>query len=79
MYRITAFLGFCWCFHWFLWPQPDVTLSADISTLSSLVMGAFSLDEALRLGRLTFSDHGYAADVQRAIGWSRKPVNFTYF
>ena len=59
--------------------QPDVTLSADISTLSSLVMGAFSLDEALRLGRLTFSDHGYAADVQRAIGWSRKPVNFTYF
>lgn len=50
--------------------QPDVTLSADISTLSSLVMGAFSLDEALRLGRLTFSDHGYAADVQRAIGWS---------
>lgn len=59
--------------------QPDVTLSADISTLSSLVMGAFSLDEALRLGRLTLSDHGYAADVQRAIGWSRKPVNFTYF
>ena len=49
------------------------------STLSSLVMGAFSLDEALRLGRLTLSDHGYAADVQRAIGWSRKPVNFTYF
>ena len=59
--------------------QPDVTLSADISTLSSLVMGAFSLDEALRLGRLTLSDHGYAADVQRAIGWSRKPANFTYF
>lgn len=59
--------------------QPDVTLSADISTLSSLVMGAFSLDEALRLGRLTLSDHGYAADVQRAIGWSRKPINFTYF
>ena len=29
--------------------------------------------------RLTLSDHGYAADVQRAIGWSRKPVNFTYF
>lgn len=59
--------------------QPDVTLSAEISALSSLVMGAYPLSRALVLGRVTLSDPGYAADVQRAIGWSAKPVNHTYF
>jgi len=59
--------------------QPDVTLSAEISALSSLVMGAYPLSRALALGRVTLSDPGYAADVQRAIGWSAKPVNHTYF
>jgi len=59
--------------------RPDVTLSADISVLSSLVMGAYPLDRALAFGRASLSDSGYAADIQRAIGWDTKPVNYTYF
>lgn len=59
--------------------KPDVTLRSDISALSSLVMGAYPLDRALAFGRMDLSDHSYAADIQRAIGWSIKPVNYTYF
>ena len=59
--------------------QPDVTLSTDIATLSSPVMGAWSLDEVLRMGMAELSDCRWAADIQRAIGWSAKPANYTYF
>lgn len=59
--------------------QPDVTLTAGIAELSSLVMGAYPLSQALRLGRMALSDPSYTADVQSAIGWSVKPVNYTYF
>lgn len=58
---------------------PDVTLAADISTLSSLVMGAYPLSQVLAFGRAALSDSSYAEDIQRAIGWSVKPVNYTYF
>ena len=58
---------------------PDAVLSLDIAHLSSLVMGACSLEELLRMGQAALSDHSYAGDIQRAIGWSRKPVNITYF
>ena len=42
-------------------------------------MGACSLEELLRMGQAALSDNSYAGDIQRAIGWSRKPVNITYF
>lgn len=59
--------------------HPDVTLRADIATLSSLVMGAYPVDRALAMGRIELSDPAYACDIQRAIGWSEKPKNYTYF
>lgn len=58
---------------------PDAVLSLDIAHLSSLVIGACSLEELLRMGQAALSDNSYAGDIQRAIGWSRKPVNITYF
>lgn len=57
----------------------DVTLSTPISDLSSLVVGAIPLKEFLACARMTLSDFSYADDVQRAIGWSTKPKNYTYF
>lgn len=57
----------------------DVTLTVGIAELSSLVMGAYPLEKALAMGRLILSDHTYATDVQKAIGWSIKPINLTYF
>ena len=57
----------------------DVTLTTGIAELSSLVMGAYPLEKALFMGRMTLSDHAYAEDVQRALGWSVKPINITYF
>ncbi|MEG0764464.1 MAG: GNAT family N-acetyltransferase [Pseudoflavonifractor sp.] len=57
----------------------DVTLTADIGVLSSLVMGVFSLETALEYGRLALSDRAYLEDIQKAIGWSKKPKNLTYF
>lgn len=59
--------------------KPDVTLTTDISDLSSLVIGAYPLKQAVRLGRITVSDESYLADIQNAIGWNEKPVNVTYF
>lgn len=59
--------------------RPNVTLSADIATLSSLVMGAYPVERAVGLGRVCLSDHAYIPDIQRAIGWDKKPVNVTYF
>lgn len=58
---------------------PDVTLCADISDLSSIVMGAYPVVQAAALGRITVSDHSYLEDIQNAIGWDQKPVNLTYF
>ena len=58
---------------------PDVTLSTQIADLSSLVMGAIPLREFLAYDRMTLSDPSYAEDIQRAIGWSVKPKNLTYF
>ncbi|NCB63696.1 MAG: GNAT family N-acetyltransferase [Clostridia bacterium] len=57
----------------------NVTLTTGIAELSSLVMGAYPLEKALTMGRMTLSDHAYAEDIQRALGWSVKPVNITYF
>lgn len=59
--------------------QAQVTLNAGIAELSSLVMGAYPLDQALAFGRVALSDPAYTEDVQRAIGWNKKPVNYTYF
>ena len=59
--------------------QPDTLLTADISDFSSFVIGAVSLSELLRLGRVQLSDPSFARDVQNAIGWDEKPCNYTYF
>ena len=59
--------------------KSDVTLSTGIAELSSLVMGAYPLEQAAALGRISVSDSAYIADIQRAIGWDKKPVNITYF
>lgn len=59
--------------------HPDVTLSTGIAELSSLVMGAYPLEQAVAFGRISVSDPSYIADIQRAIGWDKKPVNVTYF
>lgn len=59
--------------------QPDVTLSIGISALSSVVMGAYSLRDAIDYGLAELSNPAYTADVQSAIGWDKKPVNVTYF
>ena len=42
-------------------------------------MGAYPLEQAVALGRITVSDPAYIPDIQRAIGWDKKPVNITYF
>lgn len=59
--------------------QPNVTLTTGIAELSSLVMGAYPLRTAVAMGRMSLSDSAYLDDIQRAIGWSVKPVNATYF
>lgn len=60
--------------------QPaDVVLKVGIADLSSFVMGAFPLEAFLWAGRMSCSDHSYAEDIQRALGWSQKPKNYTYF
>lgn len=59
--------------------KPDVTLKADIADLSSLVSGAVTLEEMLFVKRMYLSDHSYGKDIQKAIGWSQKPKNYTYF
>ncbi len=59
--------------------QPDTLLTADISDFSSFVIGAVSLSDLLRLGRVQLSDPSFARDVQNAIGWDEKPCNYTYF
>ena len=59
--------------------KADVTLCTGISELSSIVMGAYPVAEAAELGRITVSDPTYTEDIQRAIGWNKKPINLTYF
>ena len=59
--------------------RPDVTLTTGIGELSSLVMGAYPLQQAAALGRISVSDASFIPDIQRAIGWDKKPVNITYF
>ena len=59
--------------------EADVTLSTPIADLSSLVMGAIPLKEFLAYDRMQLSDPSYADDIQKAIGWSVKPKNYTYF
>lgn len=59
--------------------DPDVTLKTNIADLSSFVMGAVSLKSFLWSGRMECSDNSYCEDIQRAIGWSEKPKNYTYF
>lgn len=58
---------------------PQVTLRTDIAALSSLAMGAYSLDKAVARGVMELSDPAYLGDVQKAVGWHEKPVNYTYF
>ena len=59
--------------------HPSVTLSLGISALSSVVMGACSLRDAVDYGLAQVSDADYLDDLQKAIGWDKKPVNLTYF
>ena len=59
--------------------RADVRLETDIADLSSLAMGAISLKEFLWSRRMKCSDESYGQDIQRAIGWSEKPENYTYF
>lgn len=59
--------------------QPNVALSIGISALSSVVMGAYSLQDAISYGLAELSDPAFADDLQKAIGWDKKPVNLTYF
>ena len=59
--------------------EADVTLSTPIADLSSLVMGAIPLKEFLAYDRMQLTDPSYADDIQKAIGWSVKPKNYTYF
>lgn len=59
--------------------RPDVTLTLDMPELSSLVLGAVPLRELVAHGRAALSDASYLSDIQRAIGWSEKPQNYTYF
>lgn len=59
--------------------QADVTMCADISDLSSIVMGAYPVRQAAALGLIQVSDQSYLSDIQNAIGWNEKPVNVTYF
>ncbi len=57
----------------------QVTLRTGIAALSSLVMGAYSLRQAVEHGIIGISDPSYIPYVQNAIGWPEKPVNYTYF
>lgn len=59
--------------------QPDVVLRTDISDLSSFVIGAYPLRQAVALGRMQLTDESYLDDIQDAIGWNEKPTNVTYF
>ena len=59
--------------------RADVRLKTNIADLSSLVMGAVPLKKFLWSRRMNCSDESYAEDIQRAIGWSEKPENLTYF
>ena len=59
--------------------RPNVALSIGISALSSMVMGAYSLQDAVDYGLAELSDPSFAEDVQNAIGWDKKPINITYF
>lgn len=58
---------------------PDVVLTTGIAELSSFVMGAVPLRQMLAHGSMLLHDESYADDIQRAIGWSVKPKNYTYF
>ena len=58
---------------------PNVAVRIDVSDLSSLVIGAVPLRDLVRLGRVHIGDKSYIDDIQRAIGWDEKPVNYTYF
>lgn len=60
-------------------PRADVVLRTNIADLSSFVMGAIPLSAFLWTGRMTCSDRSYEQDIQNALGWSRKPKNYTYF
>ena len=59
--------------------RADVKLKTNIADLSSLVMGAIPLKEFLWSRRMSCSDESYSGDIQKAIGWSEKPKNYTYF
>ena len=59
--------------------KADVVLKAKIADLSSLVVGAIPLEAFLWSEQMECSDHAYVQDIQNAIGWSRKPKNYTYF
>lgn len=58
---------------------PDATLALDISDLSSLVIGAVPLKELVRFGRAQLDEPRFLCDIENAIGWDEKPVNYTYF
>lgn len=59
--------------------ESDVVLRTGIADLSSFVMGAISLKSFLWSGRMQLSDPAYQEDIQKALGWSVKPKNVTYF
>lgn len=57
----------------------DVTLCTNIADLSSLILGSIPLQQFVRCGQMELSDKSYLDDIQNAIGWSKKPQNYTYF
>ena len=44
-----------------------------------MMMGAYSLQDAVVYGLAELSDPAFMEDVQNAISWDKKPVNLTYF
>jgi putative sterol carrier protein len=59
--------------------QPDVTISCDITTFSSIWMGALSLDNAMRYGRLTLSNNAHRSQLNQLFAGIPTPQCLSWF
>jgi predicted acetyltransferase len=59
--------------------QPDVTISCDITTFSSIWMGALSLDNAMRYGRLTLSNNAHRSQLNQLFAGIPNPQCLSWF
>lgn len=59
--------------------KPEVTLGIDVADLSSLLMGAVSLDSLLRFNRASLSDAGFADRLNRLFAQSQLPATYADF